>query len=196
MTRRGRGGWQKLVFGYTLGPIFALFGFIFVNGYKVVFGWWLDKRLAIKDQARFAEDIRRDLSFLFTEQRAVIVPNEGTPFPPAFDYSFVTVVSGNIRLRFCRGRRELRLEVGPISDSRDLNEISTVLRAIGSLHGFAKGPEYRDLPSLGRLLHDSWKPLQEAFSEKQYPTTREDIRPVQEQNQRAVRAIEARIQRR
>jgi len=69
-----------------------------------------------------------------------------------------------------------------------------VLRAIGALHGFANKPAYRDLTELASLLESSWGALQRAFSVEYYEGTKKDLLPVQEQNLRAVRAMQARIQ--
>lgn len=59
-----------------LRPLFIVLGFVLGNLHKLGFGW-LDKRMAKRDEQRFAEDIRTHLSFLFTEHRAHIIPNEG-----------------------------------------------------------------------------------------------------------------------
>jgi hypothetical protein len=94
----------------VLRPPLLVLGFIFGNSYKLCFGW-RDRRLARKHEQRFADDIRSHLSFLFTEHKAQIVPNEGTPFPPSFDGAYVTVAVGVLRLRFVRGRGDFGVSV-------------------------------------------------------------------------------------
>lgn len=164
---------------------------IVLNGRKIL---GFDKDAAIKNHDRFAEDIRNRLSFLFTECGAEIVPNEGVRFPPGFDYAYVTVVAGNVRFQFLHGRGELRVDIAPRQNPRDLNEISTVLRAIDALPGLVNRPAYLELRDFAHLLQTHWSALQQAFSEEQYARTKESLYPIQEQNLRAVRAMEAKIQ--
>lgn len=173
-----------------------VFGLIVVEGYKTFFGWWLDKRVAQRNQDRLAHDIREKLAFLFAEYSATAVPNDASlPFPPGFDYAVVTVVVGNVRFQFFRGRGEFRVDVAPQHDPSDLNEISTVLRAIGAVEGPQTQPLYQEPRDFGRLLRTHFDRLDKSFSETEYPTTKENLHPIQERNYRAVRAMEAKIQR-
>src|SRR5271156_1218125 len=68
----------------SLRPPLLVLGFVIGNLYKLCFGW-LDKRMARRNQQRFATDLRTYLAFLFSEHGATIVPNEGVPFPPSSD---------------------------------------------------------------------------------------------------------------
>src|SRR5438094_8990054 len=81
--------------------------------YDVFFGW-LDRRLAKQHESRLAADVKLSLSFLFTEEKGQIIPNKGVPFPPAFNYAFVTVAANGLFLRFIRGRGELVGLVAPL----------------------------------------------------------------------------------
>lgn len=157
---------------FLFSPFLVLLGAVLVNGSKIL---GLDKRAAIKNQNRLGEDIQNFNPFLFKECGAEIVPNEGVRFPPGFDYAYVTVVAGNVRLQFLRGRGELRVEVAPRQNPRDLNEISTVLREIGSLQGYVNRPAYLELRDFAYLLQTHWSVLQEAFSEEHYEKTKERI---------------------
>jgi hypothetical protein len=181
---------------FLLRPFMFVFGLIVVEGYKTFFGWWLDKRVAQRNQDRLAHDIREKLAFLFAEYSATAVPNDASlPFPPGFDYAVVTVVAGNVRFQFFRGRGEFRVDVAPQHDPSDLNEISTVLRAIGAVEGPQTQPLYQEPRDFGRLLRTHFDRLDKSFSETEYPTTKENLHPIQERNYRAVRAMEAKIQR-
>jgi len=161
-------------------PFMFVFGFIVDEGYNALFGWWFDERVAKKNQDRFADDILREVAFLFSECGATIVPNDPSlPFPPGFDYAVVTVVAGHVRFQFVRGRGEFRVEVAPPQDPTDLNEISTVLRAIGALEGPQTQPLYREPRDFGRLLRTHLDRLQNSFSEAEYPTTKENLYPIQ-----------------
>src|SRR5262245_59584619 len=75
-----------------------------------LFGW-LDRPLVRYYEGQLARDIQLALKFLFTEYGARIVPNHGVPFPPAFDYAFITVEIRDFLIRFCRGRGELSAAV-------------------------------------------------------------------------------------
>lgn len=99
---------------FILKPIWLLFGL-------------LDRPLARRHERKLRLDIAEAMPFLFQEQHARIVPNEGVPFPPGFDYAFVTVEIGNMLIRFCRGRGELNLHVGSRARPRDLHELGLVL---------------------------------------------------------------------
>ena len=92
------------VLAAVLRPPLLVLVFIFGNIYKLCFGW-LDKRIARKNEERFADEIRAHLSFLFTEYGAHRTPNEGVPFPLPFDGACVTVAVGTLYLRFFRGTR-------------------------------------------------------------------------------------------
>jgi len=138
---------------FLLTPFTFLFGLIVVEGYNALFGWWLDKRVAKKNEDRFKDDILRKLAFLFSECGGTIVPNDASlPFPPGFDNAVVTVVAGNVRFQFLRGRGEFRVDVAPQHDPTDMNEISTVLRAIGAVEGPQTQPLYQEPREFARLL--------------------------------------------
>ena len=64
---------------YWIGTVVRLpllvIGFVIVNGYNLLFGWWLDKILARRDEKKFERDIRDILPFLFDEHQGQRVPN-------------------------------------------------------------------------------------------------------------------------
>lgn len=82
--------------GFILKPIGLLFGL-------------LDRPIARRNERQLRLDIAEAMPSLFSEYGGRVVPNEGVPFPPSFDYAFVTVAVGNFLIRFCRGRGELDL---------------------------------------------------------------------------------------
>ena len=102
------------VLGYLLEPVCALFGFS-------------DKQIALRNQGKLEQDIRNSLSFLFDAENGRVVPNQGVPFPPAFDYAFVTVAVDDVIIRFCRGRGDLDIQVAPQNAPNDLHDLSVVL---------------------------------------------------------------------
>lgn len=98
-------------------PILSLFFRILAECLNFLFtpiGWLLSplfdrwcRSAALEHQAKFEQDIRDAIPFLFTEKAAVVVPNEGVPFPPGFDGAYVTLSTDSFRLQFMRGRGEL-----------------------------------------------------------------------------------------
>jgi hypothetical protein len=103
-----------LMLGFILKPIGLLLGL-------------LDRPLARRNERQLRLDIAEAMPFLFAEHGGRIIPNEGVPFPPGFDYAFVTVAIGKLVIRFCRGRGELDLHVGSKTHLRDLHELGLVL---------------------------------------------------------------------
>lgn len=83
--------------------------------------------LARKRQQQLTEEIHRDLSFLFAENGAQVISEDGLPFPPKFDYAFVTLAVGNIQLRVARGRGDLSVSVASQQSPYDLHELSLLL---------------------------------------------------------------------
>ena len=61
---------------------------------------------SLQKEQQFAEEIQRDLKFLFDEFSGRIVPDDGVKHPQPFDFAFVVVGLDDIRFRFFRGRGE------------------------------------------------------------------------------------------
>ena len=120
-----------LMLGFVLKPIGLLFGL-------------LDRPIASRHEKQLRLDIAEAMPFLFSEHGGHSVPNEGVPFPPSFDYAFVTVAVDNLLIRFCRGRGELDLRVGSKTRSRDLHELGLVLGILDKGRSQASG--YRESP--------------------------------------------------
>lgn len=99
------------IFGVVLGPAFAS----------------LNRYFARREMENLEHDVRNELPFLFNEHEGHIVPTPNVPFPPGFDYAFVTVEVGSLRIRFCRGRGELDVAVGASSKPHDLYDLPLVL---------------------------------------------------------------------
>jgi hypothetical protein len=134
------------VLGYILSPLYA-----------ISFGA-LDKHLARKYERRLASDVQFVLRFLFTDYQGHVVPNAGVPFPPGFDYAFVTVAVANILLRFTRGRGELGVLLAPAFAPADWHDLSLVLAAIHDLSSLER-QRYHDLWHLASKLEPHMKTL-------------------------------------
>jgi hypothetical protein len=178
-----------------LRPPLVLLRFVLENGYGLLFGRWLDKRLARKDERRLARDIKESLWFLFSEFGARIVPNEGVKGPPPFDYAVVTVSTADLSFKFVRGRGELDVYVGPQRLPKTRHELSLVLSLVGSPEGLTRQPLYR-LPNVERLLRPHMGLLREAFSEARYPDLEKRLLEVYDNDRLVTRRMEDRINRR
>ena len=126
--------------------------------YDLAFGC-LDRRSARKQEDQLARDIHFALKFLFTDYGGRIVPNRGVPFPPGFDYAFVTVEVHDLLVRFCRGRGELGALVTPTSRPNDWRELTLVLDPLMSEPVHIREGDFRDIWELSRILEKEMKNL-------------------------------------
>jgi hypothetical protein len=142
--------------------------------YRFFFGW-VDRRLARKQEQRLAADIKLSLRFLFTTEKGCIVPNEGVPFPPAFDYAFVTVRLDNLFIRFMRGREELRVSVSPVFAPSEWHDLSLVL---GALSGESHIERYafQNLWEVSRILEPQINALKELLTVDRFNTLEQRLR--------------------
>jgi hypothetical protein len=161
--------WLRIVLAILRPPLIVL-GFLFGNLWKLCFGW-LDKRVARKNEQRFAGDIRTYLSFLFTDYEARIIPNQGVPFPPAMDGAYVTVAVGTVRLRFCRGRGDFSVVVASEFAPQDWEDFRLVADGISQWDSSNSQPRYYRLESFAGVLRPRLEPLQEALSQTRFETT-------------------------
>jgi len=153
-----------------LRPPLLVLGFIFGNLYKICFSWH-EKRLARRQEQRFADEIRAHLSFLFTEHGAQIIPNEGTPFPPSFDGAYVTVAVGVLRLQFVRGRGDFSVSVASEFAPHDWEEFRLVADNIGMWDTSQPQPPPYSLETFEDVLRPRLAGLQEALSKERFEAT-------------------------
>lgn len=187
--------WIRRFSLWVLRPPAIVIGFIAVNLYRLLIGWWLDRTTSKNNERVFAEEIRNALPFLFVEYDGKIVPNEGIRSPLRFDYAIVTVAARNLLLRFVRGRDEFRVDVAPKHEPRDWQEVSLVLTAIDSVKGFGLQPLYYRLGDFARLIRPRLLVLDDAFSDEHYVSTKAKLSPFHERAERKVRELEATLNR-
>ena len=161
--------WARILIAILRPPLIAL-GFIFGNLYKLCFGWY-DKRLARRNEQRFADDIRTYLPFLFSEHEAKIIPNEGVPFPPSFDGAYVTIAVGNLHLRFIRGRGDFSVRVASAFSPNDWEDFRLVADGISQWDTSHSGPRYYTLETFEPILRARLEPLQKALSKQHFEAT-------------------------
>jgi len=143
-----------------------ILGAIVPPTYKLLFGW-LERRHALRSQERFSAEIRLSLPFLFTEANGKIIPNIGVPFPPAFDYAFVTMCLDGFLLRFARGRGELDVYVAPVFASDDWHDLSLILSVIENAASISRGC-FRDLSDLNQILRPHWQEIRHFLSPERF----------------------------
>jgi hypothetical protein len=154
----------------VLRPPLLVLGFIFGNLYKICFGW-LDKRLARQQEQRFADEIRTHLSFLFTEHGAQIIPNEGASFPLPFDFAYVTVAVGVLRLQFFRGRGDFSVSVASEFSPHDWEDFRLLADDIGEWDTSQPQPPPYSLETFEGVLRPRLAGLQEALSKERFEAT-------------------------
>jgi hypothetical protein len=161
--------------------------------YKVSVGWWAEPYLARKEERKLTRDVKLCVSFLFTDEGGRIVPNVGVPFPPPFDYAFLTIALDHLLLRFVRGREEVAVHVAPTFTPTDWHDLSVVLSAMQR----DSTPERRlfvDLWEVSRMLKPQLRALIDLFSVDHFSDFKrrlEDDFYVPEKN--ALRVLEAEI---
>ena len=110
-------------------PPLLVVGFVVKTLYKLLFSG-ADRRLAKREQDRLAKEIHEEMPFLFGEYGARIIPNQGVPFPPGFDYAIVTLEIGDLLFRFIRGRGDLDVWVASKNAPQEWHDVLLVIRAM------------------------------------------------------------------
>lgn len=155
------GTFSRFALKYIVAPPLVFAGKLL----SVVFGpasTALDRYFARREAERLEQDVRNELSFLFNEHQGRIVPTPNVSFPPGFDYAFVTVEAGNVRIRFCRGRGELDVGVGAKRKPLDIYDLRLVLSLLDDAEEPDRG-SIVDLRHASRLLRDGLSRLEGAL---------------------------------
>jgi hypothetical protein len=132
-----------------------------------IFDSW-NRQLALRYQAEFEEEIRKEVHFLFSGHHAVVVPNEGVPFPPSFDGAYVTLAVDKFFLRFERGRGDLTAGIASQAMPRTWYDLEVVLGAIRAPED-ARRERLPFLSDVDVALRKDWEPLSEVFSRPSLP---------------------------
>ena len=159
--------------------------------YTLLFGW-LDKRLAKQNEERLAKDISLALRFLFMEGRGRIIPNEGVPFPPGFDYAFVTVARDNLLFRFTRGRGELSVNVAPTFLPTEWHSLSLVLEVLTG-QSDPQRTNFTDFWAVSRALEPQMALLTESFSPNSFDDLKRRLERVYRHERNVTRQVEFEI---
>lgn len=113
--------------------------------------------------------VREDFAFLFDEYGGRVVPDEGVKHPRSFDYAIVVAVPDDLpfRLRFIRGRGELRIQVASNSSPNAWEEFPSILDLIDPDN--PRQHTFISLPDSARVLREYLDLLRQAFSPEHYP---------------------------
>jgi hypothetical protein len=171
------------VLGYLLEPAWALFGLS-------------NKQVALRNQRELEQDVRSSLSFLFDEQNGCVIPNRGVPFPPGFDYAFVTVAVDDVLFRFCRGRGDLDIRVAAKNAPNDLYDLSIVLALMETENSDPQRWNFATLPQASRLLRPKMDRLKHAFDGAAARDLKQRLADVRASDQIAIRQAEWEINKR
>jgi hypothetical protein len=166
--------------------------FVFTSIHTLLFAWWLDPLLVKRSNERFAQEIKDNLQFLFTDHRAEVIPNDREP-PAAFDFAMLTIAVGDLLFRFLKGRGDMGVHVAPRRAPNEWHELSLVFSVIDT--SVARQSSYR-VPDVARWLKLHMGPLQEAFSESRYPETKDRLSEVYGYDRAVTRQRETEINRR
>ena len=143
---------------------------------------------------RFAQEIQREMSFLFDEHGGVIVPDETIKYPRPFDYASVVVALDDSRFRFFRGRGDLRAWVAPKYAPSDWEDLPLVLSLLDDSERSESRP-FLFWNDLARVLRPRMARLKEALSESNYSELRVRLSDVRERERAITRQWEKEINR-
>lgn len=144
--------------------------------HKPLFGW-LDILLARRRNKQLTAEIEISFSYLFSLYPGRVLLNEGEQLPLAFDFATVTVQFSEIRFRITRGRGELRVEVAPLHDPEDWQDLEALWCALAAPEWTRRPSPYDTLDETALCLQEHWRLLVAAMSTSQnYSTTAEKLR--------------------
>jgi len=170
------------VLGFILSPVWVLLGLS-------------DKQLALRSQKKLERDVRDLLPFLFDERHGRVVPNQGVPFPPGFDYAFVTVSVDNLLIRFCRGRGDVDVRVASDDPPTEWHDLPLVL-ALMEKQDDPQRWNFVDLRHASRLLEPQMDRVKRAFAVGSDQDLRQRLAGIHASNRIAIREAEWEINKR
>jgi hypothetical protein len=160
--------------------------------YAALFGH-RDLRLSKEDDERLAQEIRSNLSFLFDDYGARIVPDETLKHPRPFDYAVVIVSLDELSFRFIRGRGEFRVQVVPNRTPSVWEDLPLVLAMVDAEF---ERREFSSFLDVAASLKHRMKLLQEAFSADRCPELQQQLSEVHSHERAVIRQWETEMDRR
>lgn len=156
----------------------------------------IDRRIAQRNESILTQDVKKYLTFLFTEYKGRTVANEGVECRPGFDYAITTVAIDGFRLKFIRGRGELGVLVAPASADNDWHDLSLVVAAVSS-EGCLGRQHFTDLTEVSQYLNRYLEALLSVFSSGGFGPIKQKLEDeVYAQEREAISRWETRVNRR
>jgi hypothetical protein len=152
-------------------PPLRVGGFIIGNVYSLLFGWY-DKRLARRAQHKWTQEVQEQVSFLFSDYDAQIVPQPEIKRLSDIDWPSVTLSVDGMLFEFLLWRGDLSARVAPKHKPNDWDDLVLVLSLIDES---VKRQTVLDLSSLGQLLKPRMTLLRQSFSESEYGATKQRV---------------------
>jgi hypothetical protein len=130
--------------------------------YKLFFGK-LDERASKNHDEQLAQDLRKNIPWLFDKQKATIIPS--TKVSHGFDYAMVTIAVGNLLICFTRCRGEIRAQLASVYSPAHWEELDGAI----SLVAKTRAPEFFRLATLGAVLEQHFDQLNAAYAPPDTP---------------------------
>jgi hypothetical protein len=154
VMRQGR---KLSVLEMVFAPVLFVLGFVTVEGYKLLFGWWRGKIVTERRQLEFRKELQSSLEFLFSEHQAKFVQNEGVPEIPPFNYVVTTIAVENMLFRFIKGRGEFVVEMAPWDKPSAWQDVDLVLGS--SIEKSSHVPRYTSVKEFAEVLKLNFEKL-------------------------------------
>ena len=152
-----------------LTPVLLGVGFIVKMVYKIAFAWWLDPWLQRKENHALWDDVQANFYFL-TSQAQVDFSGPTTIHP--FDYASVKIPWKNLFVTITRGRGDTTVCVAPRHSPGENYELGPLIAALERRH-FSERDIVNDLAGAASLLRPRLEQLSSAFSEEEFPRTKQ-----------------------
>ena len=150
--------------------------------------WWAKRELRLKED-KLKKCIDQDLSFLFSDWGAKLVPNDA--YSSKFGVVHATLEVGQLRLRAVSFRDGFYMEVTAAHAPNQWEEVSTVMQAIQAT---PQVPTYLPISKLAPLLRLHLGSLQTSLSETNYPSTWRAIQSLKDlERQEYAKQMEKRV---
>jgi hypothetical protein len=133
----------------------------------------LSKFLPIGDDKELEQQMVREFESLFTNHGARIHSNGRVGI---MDFATVTFNVENLRVSATRDRGFIHVRIAPIHAVREWHDLVVAVQALQENNGTAQNTLASNMRGAGRLMETNLAKLTAAFSETQYPATRERIR--------------------
>ncbi len=137
--------------------------------------------LVRRDDKKFGDDLRNNLTRVFGGHSAQVVPNEESEYRESrsFDYAVATVATPDLLLRFVRVRGQFSIDISPPDPHRRWDSLDSALLWLdmqqgiqerSDIPGWGYGFDWNSLDwnSIDRFLVDNWDRFKAAASASPY----------------------------